>query len=700
MAPIDRQERRAQRMRGAGTTSVQASFGFNFGALGSNAPLLPQRSSRRTPQPSSAKQSSLPPQSSRKTPDTASKLSNGSTKRHRSASVQRSGSAKLNAIREYATPKLGKRKRGSKHAQDVGQDDGEADQLSPENEESDVRSIEKSRRVPAAQSPILEEMDDAPDELSVVDNMSVAGSVPKEVPSMVNEITQETPVPKATRKRLSGKTTPNGVATADQPQDAPTLGEQGTVTSTLSATTPVLLPNTPILLRPDRRPRTGSAGPSRLSQVIRLDDVDDGSEDELSPPQPSSRATPSMTIAQKTPSQVPIDPDTIDELSPEQATPIAQLSTRLKPRSRDIPDQALAKPSQASKSSKRPKTRKIVEEGEEEEEEERVQKTPQINKPQWTRRRTPDEDLQNAEDAEVDELSPELDRAKRQAVKNVSRRPLAPVAPPNEASPDVDETMDVDEEETELTPRPAPKPKAPKTSKNHEKAKQRTKPPSDEPPKKKQRREKGPSETISIMRLKGFAVKGLTVVDTTRTIVSKLLDQRLQRFVDQKNNARSSSQAKEAKRSINHVLAYRDNFEERILELQDANGSLNLLHSKDKQYKREARVLREEYLNVQKQRDELALETDDILYGFEQDKTTFNERQELSANMYEIQAAIREGKEKARAEGRENEGPEMPLKMLLDDVSKNAGRDGGMLQSVKNFNGVLQRAAGWLEGRA
>ncbi|CAN9279217.1 unnamed protein product [Alternaria alternata] len=155
MAPVDRREHRQQRVRGAGPSSVQASFGFNFGALGSQpakqpAP-APQPSPRRTP--------------ARSTPRAA----NGSAQRQRSASLQRNSASKWTSTPKdnTVTPQLGKRKRGSPNAQ-PGADDGAEDELSPDREQA-VRSVEKSRRVVGTVPPIREEQDNVPDELSILD---------------------------------------------------------------------------------------------------------------------------------------------------------------------------------------------------------------------------------------------------------------------------------------------------------------------------------------------------------------------------------------------------------------------------------------------------------------------------------------------------------------------------------------------------
>ena len=95
------------------------------------------------------------------------------------------------------------------------------------------------------------------------------------------------------------------------------------------------------------------------------------------------------------------------------------------------------------------------------------------------------------------------------------------------------------------------------------------------------------------------------------------------------------------------------------------------------------------------------MEQDDVQTQYHAEKAEVESQNTLSDDMFAIEAAIKKGREKARRQGRENEGPDIPLSMLLDNIARDVGsRGGGLLASVKSFNGLLERAAGWLEGRA
>jgi hypothetical protein len=120
-----------------------------------------------------------------------------------------------------------------------------------------------------------------------------------------------------------------------------------------------------------------------------------------------------------------------------------------------------------------------------------------------------------------------------------------------------------------------------------------------------------------------------------------------------------------------------------------------------KLFKRDNAELRKDILALQNNRQEVALEHDDVQAQYDADKVKVDTRNKLSEDMFSIEAAIQNGRKKAQEERRENEGPVIPLSMLLGMVGEDVGSSGGgLLSNVKFFNSALERAAGWLEGRA
>jgi hypothetical protein len=203
------------------------------------------------------------------------------------------------------------------------------------------------------------------------------------------------------------------------------------------------------------------------------------------------------------------------------------------------------------------------------------------------------------------------------------------------------------------------------------------------------------------MRIKGSTVRGITVADTTRTILEQNIDQRIQRMAEKLQNSQDSTRRKELRGEVNMFFSFKESLNEKLLELQDANDVLSTNFKKLKLFKRDKAELRKDILTLQNNRQGVALDHDDVQAEYETDKARVETRNKLSEDMFSIEAAIQNGREKARREGREHEGPELPVSMVISMVGRDVGSSGGsLLSNIKVFNGALERAAGWLEGRA
>jgi hypothetical protein len=687
----------------ASPSSVQASFGFDFGGLGARP----------------AKQSSLPPQrSGRRTPvRTTPRGANGSAKRHRSASLQPGSSSKRGNTpkAQTVTPHLGKRKRGS-NIGELNEDDGEEDELSPDREEI-VRSIEKSRRVVGTVSPIREEIDDAPDELSVLED----GGTARKTTAYASPVANGTLLSVLAQKSaFAGKTLARTPPLADRLGSMRLNSPQSTARKSKPSepvsTTPILPPNgqsTLSVASPANQPiSTPGVAP-----------VDDESEDELSPAQDIS-ATPRIVMVEQQLETVPeeVDHTEIDELSspiqatpvqatpvqatpvqatPVQATPAAQRAARAKgPKAAQKNNQ----PAAAEQPTKRGRPRRVVLDDEDE-----APSAPVPAKP--TKRGRPAKTVETktvatpaaqnqkrkkgiaedeVEEEEPDELSPDKDRT-----AETSRQPTKRSKEIIHVSDG--EESEYEEAEPEDEPTPLSRPVAQRPS---PKRKQNVEPSSEKPPRKRHRF-LGPKHAISVMRIKGSTVRGITVADTTRTILEETIDHSLGRMAEKLQTSQDSTRRKELRSMLNMSLSFKESLNEKLLDLQDANDVLSTNFKKMKLFKRDNAELRKDILRLQNNRQEIALEQDDVIADHDAEKARADARNKLSEDMFSIEAAIQNGRKKARAEGRDNEGPQLPLSMMLGMVGQDVGSSGGgLLSNVKIFSGALERAAGWLEGRA
>ncbi|KAF1366064.1 hypothetical protein EJ07DRAFT_170838 [Lizonia empirigonia] len=591
MAPADRREHRQQRVRGAGASTVQASFGFNFGALGAKqTPLAPQRSGKRSQTPVQG------------TPRNV----NGSARRHRSASAsrsaksQRNGTSRSNAV----TPRLGKRKRGSSQPGPDAENE-EEDELSPERVEN-VRSVEKTRRIARTVSPIREEADGAPDELSIIDE---APATARSTPGNVTVLTNGAGASARSRQNVTRRSKSTDVVPV-------TPGMQPHSSSRHSFVLSTTVENTA----------------SNASQA-EAEDVD-----ELSPPHAESM-TPRVVSREPIPDDTPRDgeEDYLDELSPAQATgsttaalviPDAHRNTALTP----IPIRSVA----------RGRPRKTVGTNQVE-----TRTTPAMRKPAPRGKQKAAVDDEE-EDELRDELSPETER-KTQATPRLTRR-VDGEAYASEEEPDIyEEEVGPEEEAQEPTPGPVAKRTAPKQA-------QSAKPSSDKPPRKRQK-SIGPKLAISVMRMKGYGVRGITVADTTRTLLEEAIDHRLSRMLEKMQASQDSAHRKELRSDVNLALSFKESLNEKLLDLQDANDVLTTNLKKLRIFKRDNAELRKDILVLQNGRQEIALEHDDVQAEFEAEKERVETRNTLSANLFDIEAAIQNGRKKAKQEHREGEGP-------------------------------------------
>jgi hypothetical protein len=598
---------------------------------------------------------------------------------------QRKPTPKQNAV----TPQLGKRKRGTPTGASNTPD--EEDELSPDRPEN-VGSVEKSRRLVRSVSPVAEETEEAQDELSYI----------AEVPT--------------TARRTPGLVA--GFLDGSRASASPRLGA-----SRRSKSTDI------VPVTPGMQPHSSSKHSFVLSTTVEntasnASQAGDEEADELSPAQDNT-ATPRVVLRESIPNELPTDTQDgdIDELSPAQATAGASIS----PTTQDTHGEVTATPvpkKKAALSGLRhtaqtnnsgntvtPAKRKL-----------------EVRKSKKLPREEEEEDRELA-----DELSPETERTKPAQVKQALKKPApakqapakqaqtkqAPTkeVPPKEAptkharqmreSPASDEESEFNEEDTEpeqeaQEPEQEAQEPSPVLAKKRTSPKQaqRSKPPSDKPPRKRQK-PLGPKLAISVLRMKGYGVRGITMADTTRTILEEAIDHRLSRMLEKMQTSQDSSHRKELRSEVNLVLSFKESLSEKLLDLQDANDVLTTNLKKQKIFKRENIELRKDILALQNSRQEIALEHDDVQAEFEAEKAKVEARNTLSANMFEIEAAIENGRKKAQQEKREHEGPDMPLSMLLESVGRGVGSlGGGLLTNVKSFNGALERAAGWLEGRA
>ncbi|KAL5407972.1 hypothetical protein PMIN03_006831 [Paraphaeosphaeria minitans] len=525
-----------------------------------------------------------------------------------------------------------------------------------------MNSVEQPTRVVGTVSPIREEGDNEPDELTTV--LDGTGSLRKHVANTVirSALALKTPTPHERTPSARGSATSS---VRSRPSARRTKSTEA------PPETPIVLPN-----RPSRHPTSRS--PNLATPSVALEEE----EDELEPA-PAS-VTPKVVGKQPTVPFVTQEMDQVDELSSPAnsgTTPTPGLiKEQLRPSPGRQPDQ-ITVPVRAKRG--RPK-RTVVDEAE------HVQPTPAATKHRRNKTSLHARESPNTKNS-ADELSPEVDRTQRPRAKR--RQHVQPVHQRSEpveissAEEESEEEEALEQNEPDVSILPAPKEKLVKRI--------------DTKPASKRPKFSGPKQAISVMRIKGSTVRGITVADTTRTILEENIHHQVQRMATKMQTAEDSSRRKKLRGHINLALAFKENLVEKLMDLQDANDTLSAGFKKRKLLRKDNLERRKEILRIQNNRHEIALEMDDERAVYDAEKAKAEAKSKLNANMFEIQAAIQSGRERARREGREDEGPDRPLSMLIDKVGRQVGSvGGGLLASLQQFNEGLERAAGWLEGRA
>lgn len=631
------------------------------------------------------------------------------------------------------TPKLGKRKRNPQIASvDTAGDDDE-DELSPNRDPENAPSIEKSRKAPPPVSPIREEEDDLVDELSLVGD--VAGSTRKHRGALASA--RKTPTPTVAsaaasgirRREKSTSTGPVTPATLADIQKRPTP-KTPHVEEDADESPDELTPDPTDA--PTVRPKTKS--PSILAD---LQDVDELSPEQIKDTQPltaslvvgrskrqqaalAHTSTPDMPRRRGRPRKIVAEEEEEDiiQTTPAQSKPrrisnsIADADEAADTSNPNIRRQSgmdgknvaegnntpatiatgtstPAKVHEPGKSRKRGRPRRVVAE-----EEEDTESVPTASKARRITNKTPEMDPSQSAPGEeedgggADELSPDIVRSKpksRTARKKTQDMPVG------------SEAREAEDGSTQHTGE-APTTSTHRASSMHQQT-PTIEPSIDKPRKKRQKR--GPTQAIQVMRLEGSGTRELTVVDTTRHVLEQWTAHKIEKMTNKLGRLTSTdaAQARKLRQHRNVVLVYKDEIDDVLLGLQDANDTGNHRATQYKRAYRENKQLRDQVHELERERQKVALDNDEATAEFLHEKEELVTRDKLSTSLYDIQSAIRSGKDKAQKEGRENEGPELSLKMVLDDVASSFGSR-GLLARVKNFNGFLGKAAGIFEGKA
>jgi hypothetical protein len=192
---------------------------------------------------------------------------------------------------------------------------------------------------------------------------------------------------------------------------------------------------------------------------------------------------------------------------------------------------------------------------------------------------------------------------------------------------------------------------------------------------------------------------GLNPADVLAQMTGELIRSYIKAFETSQTQIQSQSNKKTRQRQTNALRAFRDNLDDSLFDLTITHNSAYILAMRVRKAHKEKRRLREELIAKRREREDVELRIDAIR-GRKQEKMEKEMRvHDLVQGLEDIELAVHRGREKARREGREDEGPEMSLEMVAGDVFEMIG-NGGILRRVRDWNGILEDAARRIEGKA
>ena len=162
----------------------------------------------------------------------------------------------------------------------------------------------------------------------------------------------------------------------------------------------------------------------------------------------------------------------------------------------------------------------------------------------------------------------------------------------------------------------------------------------------------------------------------------------------------NTSRKAELKRKKDAIETYGDELDGRLFQMTTALDHNYALGVKLKHANKQKAALRDELLDLRKQRQEVELQIDEVRARHEKDARVANEEHHLETLLQDIELAVERGRaapevdEEEEDEDGEEEGKpslSMRLQQAADVMSSADGRV-GLLERVKGFNGLLEEA--------
>ncbi|EGD98669.1 hypothetical protein TESG_06149 [Trichophyton tonsurans CBS 112818] len=151
------------------------------------------------------------------------------------------------------------------------------------------------------------------------------------------------------------------------------------------------------------------------------------------------------------------------------------------------------------------------------------------------------------------------------------------------------------------------------------------------------------------------------------------------------------------------VEAFGTELEGRLFEMSELLDSNYMLAMRLRKEKKEVLALRNQLMDIRKEREEIALQADEVRRRFSADESAKAEHGAINNALHDLQLAVDRSQKKVgneEVDGSVNPfaGLEFLLRTVSQDVcSSSSDSQGGLLNQVKSFNSQLQRTATLLD---
>ena len=194
-------------------------------------------------------------------------------------------------------------------------------------------------------------------------------------------------------------------------------------------------------------------------------------------------------------------------------------------------------------------------------------------------------------------------------------------------------------------------------------------------------------------------------IDVLAQVTCEILSARAETLHTQSQRLRDKKKRLALERQRNAVVQFEEEVEAQLFTLTEAVDMNTALVGRLRAAEKEKMALREELLGVRKRREEVALEMDEVRWAHGNRMERERERKALLEGVQDVDVAVRRGREARRrkvADGEEDGEMEMAVEAKarrMAEVIGNSLEGGGLLETVRKFNEVLEKAAKTLEGQ-